>query len=157
MMTFNRCSIACAMLALLVTGAKAGDSTSKGDAPPPPPADGSQPPPPPGHGHGRRPPPSADMFFKRFDANKDGVVTYDEFVKGHANPPPPPPPPADSNGKDSPPPPPPPMTEDQLKERFNSLDANGDGQITRDEYEAAIKRRPPPPAGQGPKRKLSDQ
>ena len=132
--------IACVVLGILgVAGAKAGDTN------PPPPPGGSG-------GHGHRPPPSADQFFKRFDLNNDGVVTFDEFVKGHATPPPPPPaPPSDSGNNQAPPAPPPPppaMSQEQLQQRFNSLDANGDGKITREEYEAALKRGPPP-QGQG--------
>jgi len=141
--TLNRLTLTCSLLALLaVAGATAADSNSNGGNDGPPQQQGGGGP----GGHGHRPPPSADMFFQRFDLNKDGVVTWDEFVKGHATPPPPPP---DGQGKDNRPPPPK-LTDEQLKERFDSLDANGDGKITREEYEAALKRGPPPPPqGQG--------
>lgn len=116
----------------------------------------------PGEARGHRPPgppPTTEQFMKRFDLDQDGEVTHEEFMKGHQRPAgdmPPAPPPTNGNGQPPPPRPvnnngndqPPPKSHDDL---FDDLDADGNGQLSREEFEELkMPRMPAPPAQRFP-------
>jgi Ca2+-binding EF-hand superfamily protein len=60
--------------------------------------------------------PSPEELFKKWDANSDGKVTLEEFVKG-------------TGGK-----------EEKLKEYFSKMDKNADGVVTLEELQAFLKK-----------------
>jgi hypothetical protein len=80
--------------------------------------DGQRPPPP--------RPPDREELFKRLDANGDGVITKEEFMKNM-------------------PPPPPPFPALSQEEFFKLLDRDGDAFLSLEEFRKAP--RPPPPPG----------
>ncbi|OBQ55845.1 EF-hand domain-containing protein [Tamlana sp. s12] len=60
--------------------------------------------------------PDPEKAFKRFDANKDGSVTLEEFKSAKRK-------------KEIP--------EDKLEKGFNRMDADSDGSVTLEEFKAA--------------------